>query len=322
MDAFIGTDTKKYMETHPNRSSRNFAIELGLADRGWFMYSPGLEEAVCELNKTKVSDMEITEVRIGPSIGRFDPQASCESFIAISYFAEGMDTLETPMGRLHIASGDCVIWHSGSPCVFNVQEPIRMLNISFKEKHLRNQIINIPEVAGMHFKPGDPFGKMLGGFLEGLLAEWRGFSDADLVLALLAARNLMVKAILKRKSEQLQDPDAGKLQRAMRLIDQRLYDPELKPQDLADAMHMSLRSLYLIFSKSNLTVVGYIRDRRLDDCRHVLAGQRSDLNMNQLALSRGFNDLSTFSRAFKRKFGMSPIEYRKWLSQTLNSPNP
>ncbi len=307
------------METSPNRTSRNFAVELGLADRGWFMYSPGLNEAVCDLKRGKVSDMEITEVRIGPSIGRFDPQPSSESFIAISYFAEGVDTLETPLGRLHLSSGDCVIWHSSTPCVFNVQEPIRMLNISFKEKHLKNQIINTPEVAGMHFKPSDPFGKMLGGFLEGLLAEWQSFSDADLVLALLAARNLMVKAVVKRKSEQLQDPDTLKLQRATRLIDQRLYDPDLKPQDLANAMHMSLRGLYLIFAKSNLTVVGYIRDRRLDDCRQVLAGQRSDLNMNQLALSRGFNDLSTFSRAFKRKFGMSPIEYKKWISQTVHA---
>ncbi len=310
------------MQGHPNHVSKNYAIELGLADRGWFIYSPGLEEAVCDLNRVKVSDMEITEVRIGPSIGRFDPLTSIEPFIAISYFAEGVDTLETPSGRLHISAGDCVIWHSSAPCVFNVQEPIHMLNIAFKEKYLKHQIINISEVAGMHFKPSDPFGKMLGGFLEGLLAEWRNFSDADLGLALLAMRHLMVKAILKRKSEQLQDPDTGKLQRAMRLIEQRLYDPELTPQQLADAMHMSLRSLYLIFSKSDLTVVGYIRDRRLDDCRQVLAGQRSDLNMNQLALSRGFNDLSTFSRAFKRKFGMSPIEYKKWLSQTANIPRP
>jgi AraC-like DNA-binding protein len=35
------------------------------------------------------------------------------------------------------------------------------------------------------------------------------------------------------------------------------------------------------------------------------------LNVSQVALDCGFEDLSHFSRAFKEKFGTSPANYRK-----------
>jgi AraC-like DNA-binding protein len=35
------------------------------------------------------------------------------------------------------------------------------------------------------------------------------------------------------------------------------------------------------------------------------------LNVSQVALNCGFEDLSHFSRAFKNKFGTSPAHYRK-----------
>jgi AraC-like DNA-binding protein len=35
------------------------------------------------------------------------------------------------------------------------------------------------------------------------------------------------------------------------------------------------------------------------------------LNVSEVALDCGFEDLSHFSRAFKEKFGVSPANYRK-----------
>jgi AraC-like DNA-binding protein len=39
--------------------------------------------------------------------------------------------------------------------------------------------------------------------------------------------------------------------------------------------------------------------------------KNSALNISQVAFDSGFEDLSHFSRAFKEKFGASPVSYRK-----------
>lgn len=55
----------------------------------------------------------------------------------------------------------------------------------------------------------------------------------------------------------------------------------------------------------------YVWSRRLENCRNDLLSQsRTGQRVSDIALRWGFNDLSHFSRAFKRSFGHSPRDYR------------
>jgi len=49
--------------------------------------------------------------------------------------------------------------------------------------------------------------------------------------------------------------------------------------------------------------------RRRRHCASELL--HSDRKISEIAESCGYNDLPTFTRAFKRQFGMAPSEYRK-----------
>jgi AraC-like DNA-binding protein len=295
----------------------NVAVELGLAHRGWYIYGPQSDQTIFALNRATVAGMQLTETRLGHCIGRFDPRHVDSSFVCMGFTVSGVSAMEGPYGRITLQAGDVSLWHSSVPMNFHIQEPYHLLNLVFCDKYLKSEILDIPSVVGMHFRSHDPFGSILSGFMQGLLNEWQTLSESDLTLALLAARSLMVKAVQKKKGEQMVNPDAKRMTSAMRFIDQNLYDPELSPNKIATALHMSLRSLYLMFARENLTVQGFIRDRRLEDCRLTIASKRTDLSMKQLALSRGFNDLSGFSRAFKRKYGISPMEFQRWVATPL-----
>lgn len=295
----------------------NVAIELGLANRGWYIYRPHGETAIFALDRATMSGMQLAETRLGHCIGRFDPHNLDSSYISMGFTVSGVSAIEGPYGRITLQAGDISLWHSSVPMNFHIQEPYHLLNLVFCDRYLKSEILDIPSVVGMHFRSQDAFGSILGGFMQGLLSEWQSLSESDLTLALLAARSLMVKAVQKKREEQLVNPDAKRMTLAMRFIDQHLYDPELTPNKIARALHMSLRSLYLLFARVDLTIQGFIRDKRLEDCRQVIASKRTDLNMRQLALSRGFNDLSGFSRAFKRKYGISPLEFQRWVSTPL-----
>jgi AraC family transcriptional activator of tynA and feaB len=92
-------------------------------------------------------------------------------------------------------------------------------------------------------------------------------------------------------------------------------DPKLGPDELADALHISRRKLYLIFKAHELTPARFIHNVRLDAVKRALATlDNADRSIFRIAIDYGFTQSASFSRAFKTSFGLSP---RAWRMQTL-----
>jgi AraC-like DNA-binding protein len=104
---------------------------------------------------------------------------------------------------------------------------------------------------------------------------------------------------------------------AQRFIQQRLGDPNLAPATIAEAHHVSIRTLHRLFESSGYTVAEWIRTRRLDRCRRDLADPAlADRPIHAIAARWGFTVPSHFSRAFQSAYGMSPSEYRRALTRS------
>jgi AraC-like DNA-binding protein len=94
-------------------------------------------------------------------------------------------------------------------------------------------------------------------------------------------------------------------------IEQQLPDPWLTPTSIAEAHHMSVRSLHQLFSPTGTTVAAYVRRRRLSRCAQMLRDPRNcELSILSIARDVGFSDASGFGRAFKAIYGMTPSDYR------------
>ncbi|MEV7806778.1 helix-turn-helix domain-containing protein [Microbispora sp. NPDC088329] len=94
-------------------------------------------------------------------------------------------------------------------------------------------------------------------------------------------------------------------------IRQRLGDPDLTPETIAAAHQISVRHLYTLFREQGLTVAAWIRRCRLEQCHRDLADPRQrSLPIQAVAARWGFTDASTFSRAFRAAYGISPREHR------------
>jgi AraC-like DNA-binding protein len=100
-------------------------------------------------------------------------------------------------------------------------------------------------------------------------------------------------------------------QEMMRYIDANLDSSELSPTEVAEHLGISVRYVHKQFASFGTTFGNYLRSKRLE---HISADLVSDVGRHQpignLAYRWGFNDLSTFNRAFKKKFGCLPREYR------------
>ncbi|MFS1519470.1 helix-turn-helix transcriptional regulator [Bacillus sp. SCS-151] len=81
--------------------------------------------------------------------------------------------------------------------------------------------------------------------------------------------------------------------------------------DLANNANMSKYHFHRIFSKySSETVKQFVTRIKIERSGIFLA-VRTDLSITDIAFRYGYNDLSTYNKAFKRHLGMSPLEFRK-----------
>ncbi len=81
--------------------------------------------------------------------------------------------------------------------------------------------------------------------------------------------------------------------------------------DLAKNVHLSEFHFHRIFKQfSSETVKEFVTRVKLERAAIFLC-VTSSLSLTEIALNYGYNDGSTFSRAFKKHFGSSPSIYRK-----------
>jgi AraC-like DNA-binding protein len=89
--------------------------------------------------------------------------------------------------------------------------------------------------------------------------------------------------------------------------------PELTVDSLAAQHSISRRRLYQLFDDVGESPAEWIRTHRLEYAAGLLgdSGSRSArLGAGEVAQMSGFSDAATFARAFRRKYGMNPSEFR------------
>ena len=97
---------------------------------------------------------------------------------------------------------------------------------------------------------------------------------------------------------------------ACRLIDQQLAHPGLDAAFIAARLGCSRATLYRAFAARDLAVAGYIRERRLQRVWRLLHSLPPSVPIAEAARRCGFLDSTSFSRLFRRRFGMRARDVR------------
>ena len=91
---------------------------------------------------------------------------------------------------------------------------------------------------------------------------------------------------------------------------QENYDQSISLNQLSELNNISKYHLCHIFKKNtNMTISEYITDYRLTEAIRLL--QETKKNITTISYDIGFNSTSYFILTFKKKYGLSPGQYRK-----------
>lgn len=105
----------------------------------------------------------------------------------------------------------------------------------------------------------------------------------------------------------------GYVARADAYISDHLHDAELSVEQVANSAGISAGYLQQLYrAATGHSVAQAILDRRLANCRKELADPSlAHESVTTIAFRWGFSESSSFSRAFRRAFGVSPRQYRQ-----------
>jgi AraC-like DNA-binding protein len=129
------------------------------------------------------------------------------------------------------------------------------------------------------------------------------------------AVNLLATLAAERLGSHPAGPPEGQappvLARILEYVELHLPEPDLSPETLARAHHISVRYLHKLFQQKGTTVGRWILRRRLEECRRDLLRQgRRSRTIAAVAGRWGFTSATHFSRVFRTAYGMSPREWR------------
>ena len=94
-------------------------------------------------------------------------------------------------------------------------------------------------------------------------------------------------------------------QRLHQLLETRISDPSFGEAELAQALHVDRATLFRRIRTAHQTSPSeLLRERRLTLAERLLRDQRG--SVSEIAYAVGFDNLSYFSQAFRKRYGVTP----------------
>lgn len=159
---------------------------------------------------------------------------------------------------------------------------------------------------------GDGLAPFLSSQLRNLFEHAPKLGEAERTAALDSTVDLALALIRSRPGSRGEDRgllDQALFRAAASFIERNAHRAELTPEWVAQAVGCSRARLYRLFAAREVGIHERIRETRLQrSCERLSAEPLEAIGM--IAFKSGFTDPPTFNRAFKRRFGMSPSEWR------------
>ena len=222
---------------------------------------------------------------------------------------DGDVSLTNANGTIELTPGDMILWPYGLEWQARSRH-FRMIALGLPDAILLRRKDHLHALMGRPISASGVLGACVGALLR-KATEFRGrftFEEGaalqDTILHAISTLAITEQGVSASAACAERDAQLKRLQ-AMAL--QSLEQVDLNPGLLAARAGISTRTLHRLFASSGTTFAEWLRQRRLERCWEELTqrgGQRR--NIARVALASGFGDLSTFNRAFRARFGMTP----------------
>ncbi|MFI6930640.1 helix-turn-helix domain-containing protein [Streptomyces sp. NPDC050287] len=227
---------------------------------------------------------------------------------------KGVARLEQDGREACLRAGEIVIYDMARPHRMEFPERLQTKSVLLPRGLLGLGESDLRQITASPVRPDTALGGLLSIMLSRIAdtaGTFRPRTGELLARNVVDLLTVLADEQLGRDSEGTPSGDAVLSLRIRTFIDRHLADPDLTPEAIARAHHISVRYLHKIFEGEDTTVSRWIQSRRLEACRRDLMLRRT-ANRTIVAVAHrwGFTSAAHFSRVFRTAYGMSPSEWR------------
>ncbi|TFD20884.1 helix-turn-helix domain-containing protein [Cryobacterium sp. TMT4-10] len=244
------------------------------------------------------------------AIARNDP-----GFIKLGLQVRGYSVISQDDRDAALAPGDFAIYDTSRPYVLDFAESFEMFVVMFPAELIRFDRSLLSTLTASRFSGRSG----LGAITSSLLREMSRQLDAEPLVGDFSLGDAVLDLVTASLAERLgpdgvTDEDSRRRSLLVRIetyIAANLSDSDLSVAEIAAAHHVSVRYLQKLFEEQHETVSGWIRHRRLEQCRKDLSNPAfADRTVGAIGSAWGFPGAASFSRAFRQEFGLTPSDFR------------
>jgi len=235
-----------------------------------------------------------------------------------AYFAvlllSGVYRLQQDGREAQLRPGDLVLYDATRPHRIDCPQPFRKLIMSIPRRLLQARLAGVEQCTARTIHGRAGIGAVATGLLRSAVRhretlqvqEFTSLAEPCLDLAVLAVQSV------RPQRPGLQRARTAAVQRVKAFVERHLGDAALDAAGIATGVGLSARYINDVLGDEGQSLMRYVWQRRLERCRQeMLAPQQASVSISAIAYRWGFNELSHFSRAFRSRYGMAPLHYRR-----------
>lgn len=245
----------------------------------------------------------------------------------IAYIVEGSGKYKTLKSEYNFSAGDFFVFSSNEVhSITSIDEKnLKLINLHIEPIYLLGRTFDSlsEESINLCFFHKDGFSNLLdrsktSNFKSYFLQLKSELEKKDVEYSLLVKSyvNLMLVELLRDfdyipRDNQLKRSHISGIRKAVLYIESHLNE-KISLDGIAQLVGLTPNYFSTLFHKfCNIRFQDYLNARRIEKASQMLADEKNDLNIIEIAEQCGFNNTANFNKAFKKQTGMTPSEYKR-----------
>lgn len=207
--------------------------------------------------------------------------------------------------------GDIALIDVQAPCLLSFPAGADLVAVFLPDEVMRRRLGPRGRPGSLCIRAGG-LGTLIGAYMQGLWhIDAQEVGDLDYVML----DHLAV--LIGRAARDVETAPLAGLQhrvtcaRILAEIEAGLSDAGLSAEEVARRLRISRSHLYSVLAETGMTFSGTLRERRLQTARrYLMNGRFADTRVADIAMRCGYSDAASFTRAYGKRFGQSPIASR------------
>lgn len=273
----------------------------------------GIRGFRAEMWRWTLDGLTLVRPRSDASVVRRGPSGPGGETVVIHFQQHGFSRFSQGGRSADLAAGEFILSDAAEGYCFELSPDHELLVLEMPRAPLADRLPGLDDRLCRSLAGGSQAGLV---FRDFLLSLWRngdqsaadpdwqqGICNVVFDLAALAVNGSAQPAPLAATRR-----DAFR-DRLLALVEARLCDPELRTAEMAAALGVSPRTVQNAFAQLSTTPSGHVQERRLQRAADRLRAEPGT-RITDIAFELGFNDSAYFARCFRRRFGVSPSDWR------------